>query len=293
MTGAPRAILLMTAAMAAFTANDACMKVLSERLSLMQTIFLRGVPTTFVLWLMAAQVMRRHPPMALPPRDRRMIGLRAAADVAGTVAFLSALAHMPLANLSAILQSLPLAVAVAGAVVLREPLGPARLGAVLCGFAGVLVILRPGTAAFDIWSLVGLASVAAVVVRDLVTRRISAAAPSPTVALVTALAVTLTAGVALPFAGGWRMPDPGSVGLILCAAGCLIVGHLTVVMATRAGDLAAAAPFRYTALVFAILLGWAVFGDLPDTATLVGAGIVVCAGIMAARAEWRRARVAT
>ncbi len=286
MTPALRAISLMVVAMLAFTLNDTCMKLVAADMPLFQAILLRGLPATLVLWAMARA--KRVPGRTVTPRDRGIVVLRALADVAATVAFLTALVHLPIANLTAIMQALPLCVAVAAALFLGEPLGPARITAILAGLVGVLIILRPGTEAFSGWSVLGLAAVAAVVIRDIAARRLGRSVSSATVAFATSLAVTVTAAAGVPFSG-WISPDPRQIVLIGCAAMLLIVGHLTVVMATRTGDLTAAAPFRYTALVFAVAMGWLAFGDVPDAATLTGGGLVVAAGIAAARSEWRRA----
>jgi drug/metabolite transporter (DMT)-like permease len=280
-----RGSLLMMMAMAAFTVNDACMKAVTANLPLYQTIVLRGLLTTVALALIARRwgALRFY----LPRGDMRLIGWRTLGEVAGTITFLSALKHMPLANLSAIMQSLPLAVTLAAALVFREPVGWRRMSAVAIGFSGVLLIVRPGPAGFDIWSLLGLASVGFVVLRDLATRRISHAVPSVMVALMAAVAVTSMAAVVAPF-NGWA-PVGLHQGLLICGAAIfLIIGYLSVVMAMRVGDISVVAPFRYTALVFAIVLGWFAFGQLPDPVTLLGALIVIATGIYTFYRERRR-----
>lgn len=271
-----RGALYMSIAMAAFTANDTCMKAVTAELPLYQAIVLRGALTTLALlvigWRMGTIRLR------LPATDLRRIGWRTLGEVTGTVTFLSALKHMPLANLSAILQALPLAVTLAAAAILREPVGWRRMVAITIGFVGVLIIVRPGTDGFDVWSLIGLASVACVVLRDLATRGLSRDVPSVTVALYAAVSVALTGLVLVPFSG-WEAVSPRIAGLIVAAAGFLIMGYLAVVMAMRVGEISLVAPFRYTALIFAIMLGWVVFGQLPDGWTLVGATIVIATGI--------------
>jgi drug/metabolite transporter (DMT)-like permease len=276
MTDNLRAILLMVAAMAAFTVNDACMKALSDDLPLYQTIFIRGIPTSIGLGLIAA--WRGELAFRFSAPDSRMSILRCVAEVAATVAFQLALGHMPLANLSAIMQCLPLAVTLAAALVLGDRIGTRRVTAILVGFAGVLLIVRPGTDGFDRWALVGLASVAFVVVRDLSTRAISARVPSTMVAFLAALSVTLCAGLAA-VSDRWVTPGGQSLLLIVIASTCLLAGYLTVVMTMRTGEMAVIAPFRYSGLVVAIFLGWACFGDFPDALTLIGSGIVVATGI--------------
>lgn len=198
-------------------------------------------------------------------------------EVASTITFLLALRHMQLASLSAIMQSLPLAVTLAAAVLLGAPVGWRRMAAILVGFCGVLMIVRPGTDGFDHWALLGLASVGFVVLRDLTTRGLSRDVPSAGVALLAAASVTLTAMLALPFEG-WVPVTPVAWVKITAAAGFLIVGYLTIVMTMRVGDIAIIAPFRYTALIFALILGWLVFGQFPDGWTLAGSVIVMATG---------------
>jgi drug/metabolite transporter (DMT)-like permease len=277
-----RNILLLLAAMAAFVANDTCMKVLSQSLPLFETILLRGIPTTLVLFLMMrARGASLH---GLLSRDKATLGLRCLGEVLATLSFLAALRHMPIANLSAIMQSLPLAVTLAAALLLGDAIGPRRLAAILVGFVGVLIIVRPGTDGFDSWSLLGLVSVAFVVLRDLTTRMINPAIPSVSVAVLASVSVTVTAAILTPL-DSWVVPNAHDLALILLASAFLIVGYLTVVMAQRTGEFSVIAPFRYSALVFAMAAGWLVFGEWPDGMTMIGSGIVIATGVYMFRRE--------
>lgn len=282
-----RSVVLMNVAMLAFTLNDTCMKLVSESLPLFQAITLRGVLTTAALLIIAR--WQRAPLLPAMRQDRGAVALRSMAEVFATLTFLVALTQMPLANLSAIMQSLPLAVTLAAAMFLRDPIGWRRLLAIVIGFVGVLLIIKPGAEGFDRWSLLGLASVLCVVVRDLSTRTIGAAVSSTAVAVWAGAAVT-GLGLVGSFWQGWQPLDLAEVGLILLATGNLIVGYLTVVATMRVGDIGFVAPFRYTALLWAIVLGFVVFGSLPDLLTLIGAGIVVATGIFTFLRERRSAR---
>lgn len=281
-----RGVICMNGAMAAFTVNDALMKLATETVPLMQAIALRGGLTTVVLVGLALATGA----LRLPPgwRDRGLLVLRTLAEVAATLTFLAALRHMPLANLSAILQSLPLAVTLAAALVLREAVGWRRMLAIAVGFAGVLLIVRPGTAAFDGWSMVGLISVAFVVVRDLATRRMTQALPSVTVALSAAVAVAATGFAGTVISGGFLPMVAADSLRIGAAAVALVFGYLLIVKAMRQGDVALVAPFRYVALLWAIALGWLWFGSLPDAATWAGAALIVVSGLFTL---WREARL--
>jgi len=271
-----RGSALMMAAMVAFTINDSCMKAVTADLPIFQATAMRGALTVAALIVIG----RMSGALRWPQRraDLCWMVARMFGEVTATLTFLIALKHMPLANLSAVMQFLPLAVTLTAAAILRERVGWRRMSAIAVGFLGVMLIVRPGTDGFDHWSVLGLLSVACVVIRDLSTRRISAAVTSVTVAVSAALSVAVSAAAMLPFTE-LVMPTARHSLLIAGAAIFLVGGYLTVVMSMRVGDIAVVAPFRYTSLVAAILLGWAVFGQFPDQLTLVGSAIVVATGI--------------
>ena len=282
-----RGALYMTIAMAAFTINDSLMKAATSTLNLplWQAIATRGLLTLGPLILIGR--MTGGIRLRMPRRDAVAVGLRSIGEVASTLTFLAALVHMPLANLSAIMQSLPLAVTLAAWVFLKEPVGWRRLLAICVGFGGVMLIVRPGPSGFDHWSLLALVSVAFVVLRDLSTRQLTKAVPSSTVAIAASASVTATALV-LSLIEGWVTPSLGQMALLAGAAASLVVGYNYVVMVMRVGDLGFVAPFRYTSLLVALVLGWLVFGTFPDMLTLAGAALVVGSWIFTL---WREQRV--
>lgn len=267
---------LMMASMAAFTFNDVCMKALSGQIPLFQAIFLRGLLTCLLIWVVGRRMGAIR--LALPRRDWGLIGLRSAAEIGATFFFLTALFHMPIANVTAILQALPLTVALAAALFFREPLGWRRLVAIGVGFGGVMLIVRPGAEGFSIYSLYALAAVGFVTLRDLTARRLSPGVPSITVALITAMVITVAGGLASTMQG-WAPVDGRALGLISLAAGFILVGYLASVAVMRVGEIGFIAPFRYTGLIWALLLGFVVFGDWPAPLTLMGAAIVVAMGL--------------
>lgn len=288
MTNNLRGIILMTLAAASFVCNDAIMKYLSQHMPLAQAIFLRGLITTLVLAALAAQqgVIGFRP----TGRDLRLIGWRTFGEVAASIAFLVALVAMPLATLTAIMQSVPLAVTLAAALFLRAPIGARRLTAIIVGFAGVLIIVRPGAGAFGVESLLGLLAVGSVVIRDLTTRQLDRSVPSATVALIASAGVLVMGAVWLAIEGSWS-PVSGRLWMLVClGSACLITGFLGVIAAMRVGDVDVVAPLRYVGLVFALVLGWVVFGDWPDLLTFIGAGIVVATGLYTFQRERRLAR---
>jgi len=283
-----RGSLLMMGSMASFTLNDACMKAVAPDLPLAQAVFLRGLATTLMLFLLARALGGLR--FRLPPGQWRLIMMRNVTEVGAAYFFISALFNMPIANATAILQALPLSVTLAGALVLGEAVGWRRMSAILVGLVGVMLIVRPGMAGFNIYSLYVLAAVAMVTARDLLARRLSPEVPTLTVALVNAFAVMAVFGLA-SIGTDWA-PVPARAVLLLGGASVLIIGgYVFSVSAMRVGEIAVIAPFRYTSLLWALLLGLVVFGEWPDALTLAGSAVVVATGVYTFHRERRLAAV--
>ena len=280
-----RGASFMMASMACFTINDAFMKSMAGEIPLFELIFLRGIGSIVTLLVIARWLGMLH--LGFPARDRRFVAIRSVAEIGSTVCFLIALFNMPLANISAIFQALPLAIALAAILFLREKIDRAQLIAIVVGFGGVVLIVQPGGAGFNIYSLVALGSVVCVVVRDLVVRPMSSEVPSLIVALGAAVAVTVAAGL-LSVSENWVMPSTKQAGAILGAMAFLVAGYFCSVMTMRVGNLGFVAPFRYTGLLWALVLGLAVFGDWPDELTVTGAAIIVATGLFTLLRERRR-----
>lgn len=269
---------LMMISMAAFTLNDACMKLLSGSIPLAQAVLMRGMLVTLLLFAVAWH--RGGLSLRFAPADTGLIAIRTVAELGATYFFLTALFNMPLPNVTAILQVLPLSVALGAALVFREPLGWRRLVAIAAGFAGVMLIVQPGGPGFTIYSIYALAAVACVTCRDLASRRLSPEVPSLSVALITALAITLAAAFAMPFDGaGAVTPSWWELRMIALAAFFVFGGYLGSVMTMRVGEIGFIAPFRYTGLIWALVVGWYLFGDFPNRLALLGAVLVVAMGL--------------
>ncbi len=287
MTDNQKGVLAMVGSMAFFTFNDTCMKALFDEIPLFQAIFMRGFFTSIFLAILAWRMGALR--FDLSKRDWGLTALRTVADTIAAYLFISALVFVPLGNLSAILQALPLTVTLAGALFLGEPIGWRRLTAILVGFGGVLLIVKPGTAGFDVYSLYGLGCVVVVTVRDLAARRLSKQAPSMTVALIGAVGVAVAAGLA-SLTETWVMPSQVATLQMTGAVFFVGIAYVLSVATMRFGDIGTIAPFRYTSLLWALLLGFLVFGDWPDQWTLIGSAIVVATGIFTLLRERRMAR---
>ena len=273
-----RAALFMVIAMAGFTLNDAITKHVIETLGFGQVMLVRGFFATVLIFLLAL----RSGALAHPAHLRHpTVALRALFEMMATVAFLAALAHLPLANISAVLQALPLAVTLGAALFLGEKVGWRRWLAIAVGFTGVMIVVQPGFDGFNAFSLLALLSVVMAATRDLVTRRIPEAVPSMAVSAVTALMVTLLGGVLTAAGGKWVPLTAVTTGWLLAASVLLVIGYHFIILAMRKGEISFVAPFRYTALVWALALGYLAFGEVPGPAMIVGAAIVVLSGLYA------------
>ncbi|MDO5620741.1 MAG: DMT family transporter [Paracoccus sp. (in: a-proteobacteria)] len=276
---------LMCLCMTFFTTNDTVMKFVAQDLPLFQSIALRGMAVMLCLALVGW--WRGGLSLRVPRQDFGALAGRTVGEVGSTIAYLVALTHMAIGDLSALMQSLPLVIMLSAALFFGEKLGWRRLLAVGIGFAGVMMILRPADGTFDIWSLLGLVSVAMIVLRDLATRKLSSGVGSLTIAFYAALSVTLM-GLAVSVGEGWQAPTLGQAGLLILAGVFLTVGYLTAVAVMRVGEISFVAPFRYVSLVVAIFWGLVIFGEWPDLWTWAGAALVVGAGIYSI---WREGRV--
>ena len=275
----------MTGGMCAFTVNDAFMKSLSGDIPLFQAVLLRGIFAIICLTIMCRVMDQLH--FNLPRRDWGLILLRTLGEVGGTYFFLTALFHMPIANVSAILQALPLAVSLAATLFLGEALGWRRFAAIAIGFVGVVLIIQPGGADFSSYSIYALIAVACITLRDLAVRRMSVQVPVVFVALIAAIGVTALGAIGSLFIT-WQPMSATSAMQIGGATICLIFGYIFSVSAMRSGEISFVAPFRYTSLLVALILGMAVFNEWPNVLTVLGASIVVATGLFTL---WRERRL--
>jgi drug/metabolite transporter (DMT)-like permease len=282
-----RGILMMLLAMAGFAVEDAMIKAASVTVPIGQVSLFIATPgfLGFGLWALLRGHRFLHPKVLTWP----VIG-RTISEMVGSLGILMGLALAPLSLVSAILQAAPIMVVAAAAIFLGEPVGWRRWTAVLVGFCGVLIILRPGAEAFDpnvLWAVMGVIGMSA---RDIFSRRMDPTVPTPVVAaLGYGAAVLLSVGMI--FVGG-RMVIPGAIAGAQIVTGTLIglVAYWAIIEATRAGDVSVITPFRYTRLIFALGLGFMLFGERPDGLTLFGASLVIGSGLYTLYRE-RRGKV--
>jgi S-adenosylmethionine uptake transporter len=285
--------LIMALSMALFTLNDVFMKLLSGQVSLYQILTLRNGAVTFVFLCLAWRAGAFR--VGLSSRDLMLSILRGGAEVVTAYFFLNALFNMPLANVTAILQVAPLMVMLAAALVLGEQIGWRRGLAASIGFCGVLLIVRPGPEGFNSYALYALIAVLSLTVRDIATRKLSKDAPTLLVTAITSGMILIVFG-GMSVVEGWVPLESRSGGLILGAAVMVLGAYLASVQAMRVGEVSFVSPFRYTSLLWGLMLGFVVFGDWPKPLTLIGAAIVVGSGLYSFYREMlakRRAQVST
>lgn len=271
-----RGVLLMIGSMAAFTFNDTALKTLADEVPLFQAIFLRGMLVSAGLFVIALALGQFR--LDLSRQDWNMIGLRTFGEIGATASFLYALFNLPIANVTAILQATPLVMTLAGAVLLGEKVGWRRWVAILVGFFGVMLIVRPFGEGFSPYSLSVLAALVFILIRDIPTRKLSPNVPSLMVALSAAVVITAM-GAVVTATKPWVPVSSDSTWAIFTAAGFILVAYVLAVKVMRVGEIAVVQPFRYTAILWAILMGILVFGEYPDFLTIIGAGIVVGMGV--------------
>lgn len=270
-----RGIAAMVASMASFTVNDTLVKLTASGLPIGEIIFLRNAFATLLIvafgLYFGGLVIDRATPLRL--HAGRLTG-----EVGATLMYLIALTAMPIADVIAIGQFTPLAVTAAAALFLGESVGWRRWTAAGIGLVGVLLIIHPGTSAFSEAGLLALGSIAFVVLRDLATRRVSAAVPTLTLTLLSAIAVMISSFALLPFET-WRVPTLVEVAAMAVAGFFLIGGYAFIIVAMRSGEIPVVAPFRYSVILWALLAGFIVWRELPDTVSLLGIAIVCTAGV--------------
>jgi len=278
----------MVLAMFGFTVNDLFVKVLGQTLPVFQIIAIRGlfICLFLVVWRIAENARTGQSLAPLPRQYWPIVSVRALMEVLATIAFLIALVRIPFADLSAVMQSLPLAVTFGAAVFLGESVGWRRWAAILAGFIGVLIIIRPGFDGFQPATLLVVASVIFAAIRDLITRTLPKAVNSYWVTVATAIMVALFGLSATTVLNQWVPLSAWQVFLIFLASSFLIVGYQCIIQAMRVGEVAVVTPYRYTSLLWAIVFGYLVFAEIPDSLTVLGSVIVVGTGLFA----WYRER---
>ncbi len=266
----------MMLSMLGFTINDSFIKSLNGDLPVSQIMAIRGSLLLVLIIAIAWQqnVLSRVKELFVPT-----VAFRSMGEAAATLLFLTALTQLQFASISAILQSLPLAVAMGAAIFLGEPVGWRRWIAIAIGFIGVLIIIRPGVSGFESASLLVVASVVFAAARDVITRKLPKNLPSLLVSGATSLTLALLGLLICLYQGVWLPVSIKQFATLAVAAFFLFFGYQFIVLAMRTGEVAYVVPYRYTSLLWAVVFGYFVFNEVPDVYTLFGSAIVVATGL--------------
>lgn len=283
-----RGIALVVLSMAAFTIEDMFIKSLTTAVPTGQVLFFLGTGGAMFFALMARAKGHRllRPFFTMPTLRIRTLG-----EAVASVFFVTSLSLVPLATVAAVFQALPLAATLAAALFMGERVGWRRWAAICVGFSGVVLIIRPGMAGFNAASLLVLAAVAGITLRDLISRRLPSDLPSTVVSFHGFMALVVV-GPLLVWARGQTLValDLHQSLFMAAAIGFGVLGYYAIVIATRTADASVITPFRYTRLLFSILIGIAVFNEIPDGLTYAGAALIVGSGLYTFMRERRLAR---
>ena len=271
-----RGILFMTLSMGGFAVEDLFLKILSEAVPVSQILIYVGISATVLLSVIS--IIKRIPVLRNDIYSNKLFIIRSFADMMGAVLIVTSISLMPLSTVSSILQALPLFITFGAVLIFKESVGWRRWSAVSFGFIGVILILKPGLSSFHPSSLIVLLAVACLALRDIVTGKISKDIHSITVSLYAFILTTVGGIFSLPFFGNFvtLTITQWFVVLTITLFGCF--SYFMLVLATRKGDISVISPFRYSRLIFAIVLAILVLNERPDTLTLVGAAIIVASG---------------
>ncbi|MCT7654526.1 DMT family transporter [Oceanimonas sp. NS1] len=275
-----RGSLFMVMAMAAFAVEDMFIKAAATEAAIGVVLTLFGLGGTLIFmmltWRSGSSVLTRA-------MWSRAILIRSLCEMTGRVCFALAIALTPLSSASAILQASPLVVILGAAVIFGERVGMQRWLAIAVGFAGVLMIIRPGLEGFNPASLFAVISTLGFAGRDLATR---AAPPALSnfqlgvcgflVLIPSGILLQLVSGQALAL-DGWKMA-PATAAQVLAAVLFGVAAYNALTIAMRTGEISVVTPFRYTRLLFALVLGMLVFHEQPNVMTVLGSVLIVGSG---------------
>ena len=266
----------MILSMACFAVEDTFIKLLSARLPATQILFSVGFGGALITLALGVTLNVNLADKIL--LNKHVIS-RTIADLFGALFFTSAMVLIPMSLLASILQATPLFVTLGAAILLGEKVGWRRWSAIFIGFLGVIIILQPGYGSFQLASLLGLAAVLCLALRDVVTRDMATEIPTLTVTFYACLAMGSAGFIAYPFFGTPIMPTTFEAILLVCAAIIGVTGYFLIVLATRKGDVSVIAPFRYSRLLFSLVLASLILGEMLTLPILLGGLLVVSSGI--------------
>lgn len=271
-----RGAAFMTLSMAGFAVEDVFFKAAARIMPMGQAVLIVGLCGTAVFAIMARRMGEAvlHPALLTRP-----LLIRSGFEVSGRLFYALAIALTPLSTTSAILQASPLVVVGGAALLFGEKVGWRRWSAVAVGFLGVMIILRPGLEGFSALSLLAVAGMLGFAGRDLATRAAPKVMSNRQLGVAGFAMLACAGAIILTVTGGAVVPDARGFALLAGTALFAVLGYHALTSAMRTGEIGFVTPFRYTRLVFAMVLAVALFSERPDMATLIGSALIVGSGI--------------
>lgn len=266
----------MVAAMFGFAVEDMFLKSAAHAIPVGLILMIFG---TGGMLCFAALTLHRGEPVLHPAILTKPIAIRAVFEVMGRLFYTLAIALTPLSSASAILQATPLMVVAGAALIFGETVDWKRWAAILVGFVGVLIILRPGLEGFTPASILAVLGMIGFAGRDLATRAAPPVLSNLQLGIYGFAMMVPTGAGLLAFSGGASVPGLTTSLQLFAATLVGVAAYYALTAAMRMGEVAVITPFRYTRLVFALVLGIAVFSENPDPMTLLGSAIIVGSGI--------------
>ena len=266
----------MILAMAGFAFEDLFIKMLSTYFPISEVIIILGFTGTFIFFIIA---LLQNAPIIHKDLLNKHVIIRTICELLGAVFFVTAIALTPLSSATAILQIAPLLVTIGAVIFFKEKVGWRRWTAVFIGFIGVLLIVRPGFEGFmpaSIFAILGSVFLAA---RDLATRAMQVKLPSVTIALYAFIAFGISGILIIPFNSPMVLPTSNQIIYFIGASAFGVIAYYSLVISSRIGEMSVISPFRYSRIVFAMLLAIIILDENPDGLTLIGASIVVASGL--------------
>ena len=278
-----RGIVLLLAATLLFSLSDGMAKILGQRLPVFEISWIRYA----IFVVLALAMAGRGGRLRLRVRSPALQVLRGVALVASAIFFIFALRLLPMADAAALGFIGPLLITLLAIPVLGEAVGARRWVAIVVGFAGVLIVVRPGAATFSPGAILVLLSTSCWAVASVLTRKMAAWDDASTTVLWSAVTGFLLLSLIMPFV--FQVPAGPDLALSLVLGLVASIGQYMLVMAYRHAAASLLAPLSYAQLLWSSALGFLVFGAVPDRWTIIGALIIVASGIYIAQQARRKA----
>ncbi len=261
--------------MAAYSISDSLLKLATERMPVPEVILLRGC---FASAMLLAIILRTGDiqPRVFARNPRVLV--RALFEVLLIVTYVNAIRDLPLGEAVAVIQTTPIFMTAWAAIVWKERVSTGGWLAILAGFIGIMLIVKPSASGISLPMGLAIASSAAAAGRDLITRRISREVPSMMIAFTSVLASAL-AGLALSLTEEWLAPTAADLAVLAAAAAFVTIANYAIILAYRASDVSVVTPFRYASVLFSLILSFMIWGHIPDLLSWIGIPIVVAAGL--------------